>query len=84
MKGIRIKAVAGGLFTDIAGSALVGLVESAIVTYQWKYGNVRSYEHLVALKSNFFLEFSGLCGTTFRDSLNDPGGGRGGLGSIQG
>ena len=69
MKGTRLTAVMAGLFIDVAGSALAGVVGGLVIGHLWRHSVDRSYEHWVALRFNFYLEFFGFCGTTFSTAL---------------
>ena len=58
-----------GLLTDVAGSALAGIVGGFVIASLWRHSVDRSYEHWVALRYNFYLELFGFCATTFSTAL---------------
>ena len=69
MKRIKIKAVIAGLATDIVGSIVVGVVFGILVVFIAKNSGGVTPENLKTIKSNIFLEFAGLLGTTFFTAL---------------
>jgi len=65
MKAIKLKAVAVGVLVDIGGSMAVGLVLGMAIGVVAGLSGDTSPGHLAALRTNFYLKFVGLIGTTF-------------------